>query len=146
MQIINSLSNIAHDSKSYRDLVLAEDVLVPLLTSLSNWVRNEDFRSALVALKCCSKMVYWKDPDWNKVGEKVFVESPASDSNLSAFVQLIPLIKAIPAYLNTQNPPIIAEAGDILQSLFQSGLGTVPQVDALINRRLCWVLLRLLYR
>ncbi|KAJ3054382.1 hypothetical protein HK097_001991, partial [Rhizophlyctis rosea] len=125
MAIINSLTNIAHDSKMYRDMVIAEDIIPPLMKSLANWVQINDFRSVLTALKCCNKLVFWKDPDWEK---------------------LTPLIRGIVQYLTVHPPSVVAEAGEVLQSLFQSGLGTVREVDALITKRLCVTLVGLLWR
>ncbi|KAJ3033153.1 hypothetical protein HDV00_006682 [Rhizophlyctis rosea] len=57
----------AYESQANRDAILALDILPPLLSSLGRWLECLNKTSALVALECLRKLVYWKDPDWNKL-------------------------------------------------------------------------------
>ncbi|KAJ3033599.1 hypothetical protein HDV00_006025 [Rhizophlyctis rosea] len=114
--IIQSFTMAAYESQANRDAILALDILPPLLSSLGRWLECTDKGSALVALECLRKLVYWKDPDWEK---------------------LQPLFTEMKTLLESTDGRLQAMACEVAQSLLQNGMGKVGAINGMIDAEFC---------
>ncbi|KAJ3033878.1 hypothetical protein HDV00_005682 [Rhizophlyctis rosea] len=114
--IIQSFTMAAYGNQANRDAILALDILPPLLPSLGRSLDCNDRSSALVALECLRKLVYWKDPDWEKVQ---------------------PLFTEMKTLLESTDGRLQAMACELAQSFLQTGLRKVGAINDMIDAGFC---------